>query len=181
MVRGPTQVPTLVNDYFREGVGIALPHPLTKGTNMSTDRSVTKDLMEILSDGKDGFAHAAKELTDSDRPELAPKFTGYAAQRAGFYSELERLAAGYGDEVEDSGSVAGTMHRAWMSVKDVLTSSDPKRILAAAETGEDHAVKAYTDALGQDISAGLRTTLQAQFTQVKAAHDEVKSLRNSMN
>ena len=146
---------------------------------MSTDRSVTEDLMEILQDGRDGFAHAADRLEDSDRPDLVPTFRGFSAQRAGFYDELERLAAVYGDDVEESGSARAAIHRAWMSVKDTLAGSSPEGVLDAAERGEDEAVEAYTDALNKDISTNLRTTIENQFTQVKATHDEVKALRDA--
>ena len=146
---------------------------------MSTDRSVTEDLMEILVDGRDGFAHAADHLEESDRPDLAPTFRGFSAQRAGFYDELERLAAVYGDDVEESGSASAAAHRAWMSVKDALAGSSPEGVLDAAERGEDEAVGAYTDALNADISANLRSTIQKQFTQVKATRDEVKALRKA--
>lgn len=146
---------------------------------MSTDRSVTEDLMEILEDGRDGFNHAADQLQDSDRADLAPRFRQFAEQRGAFYHELERLAAVYGDDVEDSGSARAALHRTWMSVKDALTGSDPEAILNAAERGEDEAVETYTEALGKDISVNLRDTVQKQFSEIQAAHDQVKSLRNA--
>ena len=148
---------------------------------MSTDKNVTEDLMEILEDGAKGFADAAEKLKDSDRPDLAPTFAGYSAQRSQFSSELEALAAAYGDDVDEDGSARAAVHRLWMAAKDTLSGSDPDGVLDAAEQGEDYAVKAYEEALAQDISADLRTTVRRQFVEVKAAHDEVKALRKSVS
>ena len=148
---------------------------------MSTDRSVTEDLMEVLQDGADGFNHAAERLRDTDRADLASTFTRFAQQRAEFYTELERLAAAYGDDVDESGSVKAAAHRAWMSVKDTISGSDPDGVLDAAEQGEDYAVNAYTEALDRDISPDLRSTVQRQFSAVKAAHDDVRALRDAVS
>ncbi len=72
--------------------------------DMSTDRSVTKDLIQTLEDGKDGFARAADRLGDSDRPDLSTTMRAYSEQRAAFSAELEAMAAGYGDEIDQDGS-----------------------------------------------------------------------------
>ena len=147
---------------------------------MSTDSRVTKDLMQTLEDGKDGFTRAADKLAESDRPDLSTKMRAYADQRAAFSTELETLAATYGDDIDESGSVAGAIHRGWMSVKDAISGSDPDGVLDAAEQGEDHAVSEYEDALGKDISPELREVVQRQFTGVKQAHDEVRALRDAL-
>lgn len=146
---------------------------------MSTDARVTKDLMETLKDGEDGFAAAAEMLADTERRDLAAEFRQLSQQRGEFYRELETLATSYGDDVDDSGSVAATLHRAWMSVKDALSSDDPDGVLDAAERGEDHAVSEYEKSLKRDISQGLRTVVQRQFDAVKHAHDRVKHLRDA--
>ncbi len=146
---------------------------------MSTDRRVTKDLIETLEDGKDGFARAADKLAESDQPELSARMRTFSQQRAGFSEELEKMAADYGDDIDEDGSVGGAIHRGWMAVKDAISGSDPKGVLDAAEQGEDHAVSEYRDALDKDISPNLRTVVERQFATVQQAHDEVKSLRNA--
>lgn len=148
---------------------------------MSTDRRVTKDIIETLEDGKDGFARAADKLAESDRPDLSTKMRTLSDQRARFSAELEKMAANYGDDIDEDGSVAGAIHRGWMAVKDAIAGSDPDGVLDAAEQGEDHAVSEYQDALSKDISPDLRTVLERQFADVKQAHDEVKALRDAQS
>lgn len=145
---------------------------------MSVDESVTKDLMETLEDGKEGFAKAADKVAEDD-PAVAGKLREFSAQRGRFATELRALAKNYGDDVDESGSVAGTMHRGWMALKDALSGSDASGVLDAAEQGEDHAVKAYKKALEQDLSEPLRVVVSRQAAEVKAAHDEVKAMRDA--
>ena len=146
---------------------------------MSTDERVTKDLVQTLEDGKIGFESAAEKLADSNSPELAATFWQFSAQRGVFAGELREIAATYGDDADESSSVAGAVHRGWMAVKDALSGSDPGGVLDAAEQGEDHAVNEYRKALDADISTGLRTVLERQFVDVRAAHDTVRAQRDA--
>jgi len=145
---------------------------------MSNDARVTKSLITVLEDGKAGFADAAGKLDETHRSELVARFQALSVQRAEFADELQALAATYGDDIEESGSVAAAAHRGWMAVKAMLAGEDADGVLDAAEQGEDHAVRVYQDALDDEISNGLRTVVQRQFTSVKAAHDEVRAARN---
>lgn len=145
---------------------------------MSVDESVTKDLVEILEDGKDGFAKGADKVAE-DAPEVAAKFREFSAQRDRFATELRGLAKNYGDEVHESGSAAGTVHRGWMALKDALSGSDASGVLDAAEQGEDHAVRAYKKALDGELSDSLRAVVARQAAEVKAAHDVVKAMRDA--
>lgn len=147
---------------------------------MSTDEKIAKDLIQTLEDGKEGFAKAAERLRNTNRADLCAKFTEYSNQRAQFSTELKTLAAQHGDQIDKSGTVAGTLHRGWMAIKDAIAGDDPEGVLDAAEQGEDHAVAEYEKALeDNEISAGLRTVVQRQFAAVKAAHDDVRNLRNA--
>ena len=38
----------------------------------------------------------------------------------------------------------------------------------------------YEKALAEDISADLRTTINRQFGDVKAAHDDISALKNAL-
>ncbi len=146
---------------------------------MSKDAAVTKDLIETLEDGKDGFAKGAEKLAADGSPDVAMTFREFSTQRARFADELGQLAQTYGDDINESGSVAAAVHRGWMSLKDALSGSDPQGVLDAAEQGEDHAVKKFEKALTEDISAGLRTVVERQFSDVQSAHDTVRDLRDA--
>lgn len=144
---------------------------------MSTDARVAKDLVETLKDGRDGFTSAAERLRSSEQPELAATMQRFAEQRAQFAGEIVSMGHDYGDDVDESGSTAGALHRGWLKVKDAVTGDDADSVLGAAVSGEDHAVSEYEKALGKDITDGFRTVLQRQHASVVAARDEVKQLQ----
>lgn len=153
----------------------------SKENHMSTDERTTTDLIETLRDGEKGFADAAEKLESTDRADLAPQFQKYALQRGTFAAELERMAARYGDDIDENGSAAAALHRGWMALKDALSGDSASGVLDAAEQGEDHAVSEYEKALAADISPELRTVVSRQFNEIKLAHDEVKALRNAVS
>jgi uncharacterized protein (TIGR02284 family) len=146
---------------------------------MSTDARVAKDLVETLKDGRDGFTAAAERLRGSDEPELAATMQRLAEQRAQFAGEIVAMGHDYGDDVDESGSAAGALHRGWLKVKDAVTGDDAGSVLGAAVTGEDHAVSEYEKALGEDLSDGFRSVLQRQHASVVAARDEVSQLQDA--
>ena len=146
---------------------------------MSKDAAITKDLIQTLEDGKDGFAKGADKLQGDDAMQIAATFRELSAQRGELADELQQLAASNGEQIEESGTVAAAVHRGWMSLKDVVAGSDPSGVLDVAEQGEDHAVKEYEKALDSDISPALRTVAERQLVTVRSAHDQVKALRDA--
>lgn len=143
---------------------------------MSTDARVTKDLIETLRDGEKGYAQAAERIANTTRADLAVKFQAYSTQRARFAAELEAMADAYGDDIQESGSLAGALHRGWMSIKDVLAGKDPAGVIEAVNSGEAHAVAEFERALNEDISADLRRVVERQHADVVAASRNIEML-----
>ena len=146
---------------------------------MSDDAKAAKELVETLKDGERGFSHAAEKLRDGEHPEWATTLQRLSDQRAGFWREIVDLGHDYGDDVDESGTVAAAVHRGWISLKDALTGDDADAVLKAAATGEDHAVSEYEDALKMDLSAGFREVVVRQQAAVVAARDEVKAFQSA--
>lgn len=144
---------------------------------MSDDAKAAKELVETLKDGERGYADAADKLRDGEHPEWATTLQRFSEQRAGFWREIVDMGHAYGDDVDESGTVAAAVHRGWIALKDALTGDDAEAVLKAALTGEDHAVSEYEDALKMDLSAGFREVVVRQQAAVVAARDEVKALQ----
>ena len=107
---------------------------------------------------------------------MATTLERLSKQRSDFRAEIVDLGHEYHDDVDESGTVTAALHRGWISLKDALTGDDAGSVLAAAETGENHAVSQYEKALEQDLSAGFRGVVTRQHAAVTAARDEVKAL-----
>lgn len=149
--------------------------PITMSTSTT---SVLNDLIKTLKDGEEGFRTAAQELKSADLKYVTQELS---QQRADFAAELQSLAKSEGEtDPANSSSVSGALHRGWINLKSAITSQDDHAIMAEAERGEDIAVAAFQKALEVDSSAPVRATIQRQATAVKAAHDKVKTLRDSL-
>ncbi|MCU1443387.1 MAG: hypothetical protein JWQ59_1537 [Cryobacterium sp.] len=144
---------------------------------MSEDEKAAKELVETLKDGEKGYASAAEKLRDSDRAEWATTLQRLSEQRASFSREIVDLGHKYNDDVDKSGTVTAALHRGWMSLKDAVTGDDSRGVLAAAVTGEDHAISEFEAALEQDLSPGFREVVSRQHAAVVAAREEVKALQ----
>ncbi len=145
----------------------------TSGT-ISTINSV----IETLKDGQEGFRQAAEAAKDR---QLKSLFSELSLQRSKFAGELQNEAIRLGEpKPEDSSSTAGALHRAWINLKSAITSADDHAILAECERGEDSAVKEYKEAMEEDLAGPVRDIISRQYTEVKAAHDRVRDLRDAM-
>ena len=139
--------------------------------------STLSGLIETLKDGQEGFKQSAEGVDD---PQLKTVFDTFSLQRSKFAGELQSEVTNLGDpDPEDSSSVTGSMHRAWINVKSVVTNRDSHAILAEAERGEDAAVSAYKDAMEKDLPAPIKSIVTRQATEVKAAHDKIRNLRDA--
>ena len=140
--------------------------------------SSLNSLIETLKDGQEGFRQASEAVKDS---QLKSLFSEFSLQRAKFAGELQSQAVQLGEsDPEDSSSTAGALHRAWINLKSAITSQDDHAVLAECERGEDSAVAEYKTAMEDDsLSAPVRDIVSRQYTDVKAAHDKVKALRDA--
>jgi uncharacterized protein (TIGR02284 family) len=140
--------------------------------------STLNNLIETCKDGQEGFQQAAEGVQNSN---LKSVFYEYGQQRAQFAGELQTLVRELGGDPENTSSTAGALHRGWINIKSAITGQDDAAILNEAERGEDVAKDAYRKALAQPLPANVLEVVQRQYTDVQAAHDAVKALRNSFN
>lgn len=143
--------------------------------NRSKVFSTLNDLIETLKDGENGFKAAADAI---DEPDLKSLFMQYSNQRARYISELETFATQFGGKVDESGSIAGALHRGWMNLKSALSSKDVQAILNECERGEDNAVKEFSEALHEELPASVKAVISDQYGEIKSVHDNVKRMRD---
>jgi uncharacterized protein (TIGR02284 family) len=150
-------------------------------TNTATNDDVIStlnNLIETCRDGQNGFQTAAEGVQNSN---LKSTFYEFGQQRAKFVGELQTLVRELGGDPEDSGSVAASLHRGWINIKSTITGQDDAAILNEAERGEDIAKNAYKEALELSLPSNVLSVVQQQYTDVQAAHDKVRDLRNAAN
>lgn len=145
---------------------------------MSATTSILNDLIETLKDGQEGFRAAAEDVSS---PDLKTLFREFSQQRSQFVTELQVVAKDFGeDEPENSGSVAGALHRGWINLKAALASRDDHAILAECERGEDSAVATFRNVIDSgDLPPNVQAIVQRQSGVIKATHDRVRTLRDA--
>ncbi|WP_433736824.1 ferritin-like domain-containing protein [Pseudomonas putida] len=140
--------------------------------------AVLNDLIETSKDGQKGFKTCAEDIK---HPELKTLFVQRSNDCATAAAELQSAVRSMGGDPQTSTSVSGDMHRRWVDVKSMFTGKDEEAVLNEAERGEDHALKAYRQAM-EKISkhnlVGIRDIVERQYHGVQRNHDQVKALRN---
>jgi uncharacterized protein (TIGR02284 family) len=138
--------------------------------------SVVEDLIETCKDGQKGYQDAASHAKRSD---LKTYFNQQSLERASFAGELEAILIQLGKpDKKVSGSVAASLHRAWIDTKVSLGAGDHS-ILESVEAGEDNAKEAYQKAITKDLPENIAQIVRRQAASVQRAHDKVKSLRDT--
>jgi uncharacterized protein (TIGR02284 family) len=145
-------------------------------TTTKSISALLNGLIETCKDGQHGFRTAADDVKN---PALQSLFNELSMERGRFIAELEHLVRSVGEDVEQTGSVAGAMHRAWIDLKSALSSGSEHAVLAECERGEDSAVSEYREALEHELPVTIRNVLQQQYYSVQQAHDRVRELRDS--
>lgn len=139
--------------------------------------STLNSVIETLKDGQEGFRQAAEAVKDS---QLKSLFGQFSLQRSKFAGELQNHVIQMGESnPENTSSTAGALHRAWINMKSAITSQDDHAILSECERGEDSAVAEYKKAMEAELPSPARDIISRQYADVKAAHDQVKALRDA--
>ena len=150
---------------------------------MDTITDKTKDALEDLiiinNDRYEGYQKAMEQTKDSD---LKALFTTYSVQSKGYASALRtEFPAGEEQPARDETRISGKFYRAWMDIKNALTSSDRQAVLNSCEYGEDVAKKAYENVLKdrENLSNDVLATIQSQYDELLNAHNTIKGLRDA--
>lgn len=143
--------------------------------------SLLNDLIETSKDGQKGFEESAKDLKS---PQLQQFFREHAIACGTAVRELQTEVRALGGDPETSGSVSGSVHRAWVNLKSSVTGKSDEAVLNEVERGEDHALKSYKEALEKATEKNLPTNVVAlirkQLEGTQRNHDQVKLLRDQV-
>ncbi len=141
---------------------------------------VLNKLIEINNDRIEGYETASEETKEPDLKELFSRLSETSVKcKEDLISEVFRL----GGEPTEGTRTSGKFFRAWMDIKTSLAGNDRKAILSSCEFGEDVAVATYANVQKnntEDLNADQMGMVILQHQQIKADHDEVKSLRDEL-
>lgn len=148
---------------------------------MTTNERAVEQLNKLIvvnTDRKEGYMKAKEHTED---PSLTALFDEYATQSGKNVADLNLAIERYGGIANDTTSIKGDVYRAWMDLKDAMTTNARKTVLSNCERGEDAALSSYNKVLEDvhEIDNNMMGTMTMQKDDLLKAHDHIKSLRDS--
>ena len=137
------------------------------------ERWALNRLIDTCRDGERGFRYAANHVSN---PTVKALFLNIARERERFATELLPHAQRLGGATESDGSLAGGLHRGWMTLRDVVGGHDETAIIQEAERGERAALAAYEDGLIGVLAPGTREVIERQCESVRESYGLVQAL-----
>jgi len=151
--------------------------------NTSRTLELLNDLILINNDRIEGYERALKEIEESDQDrDLQPVFLRLIDDSRRYKMEIGTEIQSLGSDIASGTTIGGKLHRAWMAVKESFNGLDRRGLLEECESAEDAIRNAYADALNSDdLPAYIIDMLDEQMQEILDAHDEIKSLRDSVH
>jgi uncharacterized protein (TIGR02284 family) len=139
--------------------------------------TVLEDLIGTLEEAREGYSVAAEKLAGDGYPEIARRMTELSAQRTRLRAELRMIGLTNGLEFGESAPEGTSPDQGRPAVMGVSMADGLGSVLAAAQSGEHHAVGEYERALRRDdLPEDLRPVIEAQADKVRATQDELQAL-----
>jgi uncharacterized protein (TIGR02284 family) len=138
-----------------------------------TERDVLNRLIQTCRDGELGFRYAANHVRS---PEVKAFFLEIASQRDSFAGEILPHAQRLGGAEEPEGSVAGALHRGWMTIKDTVGAHEDAATIRETERGERMALAAYEDALDGMLPPTARDMVERQCAHIRQSFNRVHAM-----
>ncbi|AYN68379.1 PA2169 family four-helix-bundle protein [Euzebyella marina] len=135
-----------------------------------------KGVLEKNIDAQKGYAKAAE---NADSRFLQSFFQRKSMERQSFNTELQtELHSAYGTEKID-GSATGTLHRAWMDVKNLFSADSDESMLEECIRGDKAAIEEYTEILNNTaLPISVSTILRNQVLKLRTDLNQVQSLED---
>lgn len=142
--------------------------------------SVLNDLIRINNDRVEGYEKAANEIKDVSDAEIKTVFFTMAEESRGFIGNLSDAVIRLGGQPAKDTTASGKIYRVWMDVKATFSGDDTTAALKSCEFGEDAALRAYKEALKENVSwpVGISSLIENQRELLQASHDRIKRYRD---
>ena len=153
--------------------------PTGRSGDAGHDISVLNSLIETTIDSVDGYRRSAQEATSS---RFSSQFLERASEREQVVSKLRDRVRALGGNPEDDGSVLAAAHRAFLSLRDKVTGSDDKAVIAEVDHGEKYLNEKWETALKDDrLSQETRGVIQQCYDSVRQGRDTFRRLHEDLS
>jgi uncharacterized protein (TIGR02284 family) len=145
--------------------------------NPETVKSINA-LIEVCKDGERGLRRCAARAEWKALAEVLGRHAGDCARSA---DEWQTVVLQHGADPERRGSVAGTLHRGWVGVRDALAPAGDAALLDECEREEDAMLQRYDEVLERaPLPEEWRALVARQLLAQRRNRDELRALRQAM-
>jgi uncharacterized protein (TIGR02284 family) len=139
-----------------------------------------KELQELVQIARDNADFYESARDDVKNPALKDIFTRMAAAKRSLIQSLGARLALSGEEVPDSGTMAGNMRKMYADMKATFSKNDDAIYVAQLEEAEDRLLEHFNASLQKLDDVRMREAVSAQLPQVRACHDEMRALKRRL-
>lgn len=142
-----------------------------------TNKNNVEVLQAIIEKNYDARKGYRKAMMDVQNPELKNFMQQQARQRSGFTTAIDQEIRNLGTAPKENGSMAATLHRAWIDIKTKVVGNADETIIEEVIRGEKAKVKEYKVALKNNLLAPqTHDLLESQLKAIKNTLKYVKNL-----
>jgi uncharacterized protein (TIGR02284 family) len=143
---------------------------------LKEDMTQLNNIHDLLIDSQKGYAEAAHKVED---PQVKDLLTHLSAGRERLIAEVEELRHRADPQAKDrtGGTLKGDLHRAWMAIRDALSSTENANILSECERGEEFLLMRYDEVLEKKEAPETFALATRQRAEVQGNLDRIKELR----
>jgi uncharacterized protein (TIGR02284 family) len=140
-------------------------------------KKLTGQLQNLLSIANDSIAVYKKAANDAKGPEFTALFNDYLIERSEDAKKLQQAIIALGGNVDQSGSVLGTLNQYWIDIKTIISSDEERILLEASESHDKSAIAEYDKVLqSAELTSELRALLEEQRTGIEKALTRARQL-----
>src|SRR5690606_26614321 len=144
-----------------------------------THKDTVNVLQGIIEKNYDAEKGYKKAMEDAKNPALKNFLKRQAVQRSTFATAIDKELRNLGEAPKESGSMTGTLHRAWIDIKSSLAGNDDEAVLEEVIRGEKASVEEYEDAIkNTTLAPQILSVLQSQLNDIQGTLNRVKTLED---
>lgn len=136
-----------------------------------------KDIIEIAKDGARFYDDAQQHVNEAG---LLATFAQMATAKRELITGLSAKLRTVGEEPPRSGTLAGSLRKAYTDIAAKLSKHEAKVYVAQLEETEDRLLGEVRKAIAATDDLDIRQTLEAYWPKVKSSHDRMRSLKQSL-
>lgn len=130
-----------------------------------------EDLIEVNQEGIKVYRDASGKM---QHPDLKTILYRLSQQRALFEAELKDDMRDMGGEPDNiSSDLQGTLKDIWQNFKSGLHGADTEKIIDDLKTNESSAMRAYENALANELPEYIKDKVEQQYKLIRGAYDQL--------